>query len=151
MSRTLEPATPESVDLSSAGLRRIDAFLQGLIDEGELAGAVTLVARRGKLVHTNAMGWKDLASREPLRADTLFRIFSMTKPVTGVAMSILLGEGRWSPDEPIAKHLPEFDGARVFDGLDASGAPKTVPADHPQTMRELMTHTAGLSYGFNPD
>src|SRR5579871_657310 len=151
MMRTLEPASPESVGLSSAGLARIDAFLQGLIDEGELAGAVTLVARRGRLVHTNAMGWKDIASREPLRTDTVFRIFSMTKPVTGVAMSILLGEGRWSPDDPIARHLPEFEGVRVFDGLDAAGAPKTVAADHAPTMRELMTHTAGLSYGFNPD
>jgi CubicO group peptidase (beta-lactamase class C family) len=151
MTRVLDPASPESVGLSTAGLRRIDAFLQGLIDEGELAGAVTLVARRGRLVHTNAMGWKDVASREPLSVDTIFRIFSMTKPVTGVAMSILLGEGRWSPDEPIARYLPAFEGVRVFDGLDASGAPKTVAADHAPTMRELMTHTAGLSYGFNPD
>jgi CubicO group peptidase (beta-lactamase class C family) len=96
------------------------------------------------------MGKKDLESGEPLALDTIFRIFSMTKPVTGVAMMILHDEGRWSPDDPIAKHLPEFEGLRVFDGVDADGKPKTVAADHAPTMRELMTHTAGFSYGFNP-
>lgn len=151
MTRTLEPATPESVGLSRAGLERIDGFIQSLIDAGELAGAVTLTARHGKTVRVNAMGKKDIESGEDLRPDTIFRIFSMTKPVTGVAMSILLGEGRWSPDDPIAKHLPEFEGVRVFDGLDEGGHAKTVAADHAPTMRELMTHTAGLSYGFNPE
>jgi len=150
MTRTMPTATPESVGLSSAGLRRIDGFLQGLIDKGELAGAVTLVARHGKTVHTNAMGKKDLATGEPLALDTIFRIFSMTKPVTGTAMMVLHDEGRWSPDDAIEKHLPEFKGVRVFDGM-GPGGPKTVAANHPPTMRELMTHSAGLSYGFNQE
>jgi CubicO group peptidase (beta-lactamase class C family) len=111
---------------------------------------VTLVARHGKTVHTSVMGQKDLASGEPLALDTIFRIFSMTKPVTGVAMSILFDQGLWSPDDPIAKHLPAFEGVRVFDGLDESGAARTVATGHAPTMRELMTHTAGLSYGFDP-
>jgi len=151
MAATLPTATPESVGLSYAGLKRIDAFLQSLIDDGDLAGAVTLTARRGKVVHQSALGMKDIAAGEPLATDTIFRIFSMTKPVTGTAMSILRGEGRWAPEDPIAKHLPEFEGVRVFDGLAAGGSPKTVAANHAPTMRELMTHTAGLSYGFNPD
>jgi CubicO group peptidase (beta-lactamase class C family) len=151
MSRDLAPATPESVGLSAAGLQAIDGYLQGLIDEGTLAGVVTLVARHGKTVHTSVMGKKDLASGEPLALDTIFRIFSMTKPVTAVAMSILYDEGRWSLDDPIAKHLPTFAGVGVFDGLDDSGKPKTTSPDHAPTMRELMTHTAGLSYGFNPE
>jgi CubicO group peptidase (beta-lactamase class C family) len=155
MSLTLESAaavsaTPESVGLSTAGLKAIDAYLQGVIDEGMLAGAVTLVARHGKTVHTSVMGKKDLESGEPLAIDTIFRIFSMTKPVTGVAMAILWDEGKWSPDDPISKHIPAFGSVRVFDGLDESGAAKTVAAEHAPTMRELMTHTAGLSYGFNP-
>ena len=104
-----------------------------------------------KTAHTNVMGKKDLASGEPLALDTIFRIFSMTKPVTGVAMAILHDEGRWRMDDPIAKHLPEFEGVRVFDGLDEAGKPKTVAANHPPTMRELMTHSAGLSYGFNQE
>ena len=151
MTKPLPTATPESVGLSTTGLKRIDAFLQSLIDEGDLAGAVTLVARHGKTVHTSVMGKKDLASGEPLALDTIFRIFSMTKPVTGTAMSILRGEGRWAPEDPIAKHLPEFEGVRVFDGLAADGSARTVAADHAPTMCEVMTHTAGLSYGFNPD
>jgi CubicO group peptidase (beta-lactamase class C family) len=150
MSRDLAPATPESVGLSTAGLEAIDGYLKGLIDEGTLAGVVTLVARHGKTVHTSVMGQKDLASGEPLALDTIFRIFSMTKPVTGVAMSILFDQGLWSPDDPIAKHLPAFEGVRVFDGVDESGAARTVAAGHAPTMRELMTHTAGLSYGFDP-
>src|SRR6516225_7208432 len=108
MSRDLSPARPEDVGLKPEGLAAIDAYLQGLVDAGELAGVVTLVARHGKVVHTSVTGKKDLASGEPLAFDTIFRIFSMTKPVTGAAMSILLGEGRWSPDDPVARHLPEF-------------------------------------------
>ena len=150
MSRDLAPATPESVGLSAEGLAKIDEYLARHVEDGTLAGVVTLVARHGKTVHTSVMGKKDLASGEPLALDTIFRIFSMTKPVTGVAMAILHDEGRWRMDDPIAKHLPEFEGVRVFDGLDEAGKPKTVAAEHAPTMRELMTHTAGLSYGFNP-
>lgn len=151
MSRDLAPATPESVGLKPEGLENIDAYLRDFVDLGTLAGAVTLVARHGKTVHTSVMGKKDLESGEPLAMDTIFRVFSMTKPVTGVAMMILLDELLWSPDDPISKHLPEFEGVRVFDGLDADGQPKTVAPDSPPTMRELMTHTAGFSYGFNPE
>ncbi len=143
-------ARPEEVGLSSAGLAAVDAAVQGQTDRGELAGAETLVARHGKRVHANALGLKNLATGEPMAADTIFRIYSMTKPVTAAAMMILHDRGLWSPEDPIAKHLPEFEGVRVFDGLDAAGAAKTVAADHAPTIRELMTHTAGLSYGFDP-
>ncbi len=150
MARNLTEARPEDVGLSAEGLARVDAAIQALIDQGELAGAVTLVARRGRLVHTNAMGKKDLATGEPLSVDSLFRIYSMTKPVTGVAMMILHDEGRWRPEDPIASHLPEFADVKVFAGLDAAGARVLVAPDHPPTIAELMTHTAGFSYGFDP-
>jgi CubicO group peptidase (beta-lactamase class C family) len=143
--------TPESVGLSSEGLKTIDAFLQGLVDDGTLAGVVTLVARHGKTVHTSVMGKKDIAAGEPLALDTIFRIFSMTKPVTGVAMSICHDEGYWQADDPISKHLPAFEGVRVFDSVDADGNLKTVAAASPPTLRQLLTHTAGLSYGFDPN
>jgi CubicO group peptidase (beta-lactamase class C family) len=149
MTQPLPTATPASVGLSDEGLERIDRFIQGLIDAGELAGAVTLTARHGQVVRQSAMGKRELASGAPAAVDDIYRIFSMTKPVTGLAMSILRDEGRWSPDDPIEKHLPEFAGARVFQGLGADGKPETAPADHPPTLRELLTHTAGLSYGFN--
>ncbi|WP_304190639.1 serine hydrolase [Phenylobacterium aquaticum] len=145
MDRVLSAADPQSVGLSPAGLGATDQALAELIAQGELAGAVTLVARHGRIVHRSVQGVKDLASGAPLTQDTIFRIFSMTKPVTGVAMMILHDRGLWSPDDPIAKHLPEFEGVRVRTGEG------TEPAAHAPTLRELLTHTAGFGYGFNPD
>jgi CubicO group peptidase (beta-lactamase class C family) len=138
----LGEASPEEAGLSSAGLARVDQALEGLIAAKELAGAVTLVARHGKVVHRSVMGLKDLASGEALAHDTIFRIFSMTKPVTAAAMMILHDEGLWRPDDPIAQHLPEFE---------AVLAPGGVTPGHPPTLGELMTHTAGLGYGFDPN
>ncbi|MBR7618856.1 beta-lactamase family protein [Phenylobacterium sp. 20VBR1] len=148
--RDLTPSTPAEASLSSAGLAAIDAYLQGLVDKGVAAGYVTLTARHGKLAHRSSIGMKDIARGEPMAADTMFRIFSMTKPVTAVAMMILHDQGLWSPDDPIEKHLPAFSGAKVFGGLDEDGKPILIPADHPPTLRELLTHTAGLTYGREP-
>ena len=108
MNAMLDLAEPEQVGLSSYGLAQIDRMLADLIDAKVLPGAVTLVARNGKVVHRSAQGFKDLASGEKLSFDSIFRIYSMTKPVTAAAMMILYDQGLWSPDDPIAKHLPEF-------------------------------------------
>lgn len=143
----LTSSAPEDVGLSSAGLDRVDAALLDHIERGAIAGAVTLVARHGRIVRVRALGHKDLASAEPMHDDTIFRIFSMTKPVTGTAMMILHDEGRWHPDDPIAKHLPEFEAIQVYAGVDADGKWQGVPPDHAPTLRELLTHTAGFSYG----
>ena len=148
--RDLSNAAPEQVGLTASGLAAIDAYLQGWVDKGVVAGLVTLTARNGRVVHTSTLGHKDLATGEPMTLDTMFRIFSMTKPVTAVAMMILHDRGLWSPGDPIAKHLPEFEGAHVFGGLDGAGAPVLLTADHPPTLRELLTHTAGLTYGREP-
>jgi len=147
MARDLQPAAPEDVGLSTAGLDAIDAAVREHIEAGTLAGAITLTARHGKTARLSLMGLKDIASGEPLAEDTIFRIFSMTKPVTGVAMMILHDEGLWRPDDPIAKHLPELSGLRVLTGVDADGGALTEPAGHAPTMLELMTHTAGFAYG----
>ena len=146
----LDDGKPEDVGLTPAGLARVDHALAEMIAAKELAGAVTLVARHGKIVHRSAQGLKDIASGEPLAQDTIFRIYSMTKPVTAVAMMILHDQGLWSPDDPIARHLPEFEGVRVFTGVGADGALQTAPTDHSPTLRELLTHTAGFRYGFDP-
>ncbi|WP_332770266.1 serine hydrolase domain-containing protein [Phenylobacterium sp.] len=150
MTRDLSPATPAQVALAPAGLAAIDAYLQGLVDKGVLAGLVTLTARNGKVARISTLGKKDLATGEPMAADTMFRIFSMTKPVTAVAMMILHDQGLWSPDDPIAKHLPEFANVKVFGGMDATGAVTLHDPDHAPTLRELLTHTAGLIYGRVP-
>ncbi len=141
MTVSLAAAAPEDVGLSAEGLARIDAWLAEVIAAGELAGAAILVARHGKVVHRRVLGLKDLAAGEPLAPDTIFRIFSMTKPVTAAAMMMLHDEGLWTPDDPIAAHLPEFEAVQGPDGA----AP-----DHAPTLRELMTHTAGFGYGIGP-
>ena len=140
-------ARPEDAGLSRAGLDGVDAGLQAEIDKGALAGAVTLVARHGKVARRSVLGLDSIDKKTTLKTDAIFRIYSMTKPVTAVAMMILYDEGRWKPEDPIAKFLPAFKDVRVFEGLDDAERPMTARPDHPPTMRELMTHTAGLSYG----
>jgi CubicO group peptidase (beta-lactamase class C family) len=143
----LGTASPEDVGLSSVGLDRVDAVVQDAVDRGLIAGAVTLTARHGKVVRTRVLGVDHRFPRKPLREDTIFHIFSMTKPVTGLAMSILADRGLWHPDDPIAKHLPELADLKVLAGFDAAGKPILEDAEHPPTMLELMTHRAGFAYG----
>jgi CubicO group peptidase (beta-lactamase class C family) len=140
-------ATPESVGLSSEALAKMDEGMQGLIDKHHLAGIVTLVARHGKVVQHKAYGMQDLQSQTPMRPDTIARIYSMTKPVTGVAMMMLYEEGKWRPSDPIAKHIPEFANLKVYAGVDGAGAPLLQAPAHAPTMGELMSHTAGFTYG----
>lgn len=139
--------SPESVGFSSARLERLHALIQGEIDQKQIAGAVTILARHGKVVEYRAYGLRDIASNTPMTLDTIFRDYSMTKPATGVAMMILYEEGKWMPSDPIDKYIPEFAHLKVFNGVDADGKMLLVDPDHAPTMHELMTHTAGFSYG----
>jgi CubicO group peptidase (beta-lactamase class C family) len=148
------PATvsPESVGFSSQRLERLHSAMQQEIDQKKsMAGAVTLLMRHGKLVDLKAYGKKDLASGAPMTTDTIFRVFSMTKVVTGVAMMILYEQGKWHPQDPISQYIPEFAHLKVFKGVDANGQIITEDPVHPPTMRELMTHTAGFTYGIFGD
>jgi CubicO group peptidase (beta-lactamase class C family) len=131
-------APPESVGFSTAGLKAFHETFRGLVDQGQLAGVTTLIARHGKVVHFDAYGVKDLDSRAPVTKDTIFRIASMTKPIVGVAMMMLWEEGKWSLDDPVAKHIPEFAGLKV---ATPNGE---LPPSKPMTMRQLMSHTAGF-------
>ena len=140
MDAVLAEGSAQAAGLSAEGLAAVDAAIGALIAAGELAGASLLVARGGQVVHRSLQGLKDLARGEPLARDTIFRIYSMTKPVMAAAMMILHDRGLWAPDDLVAKHLPEFADVRMPDGS-ASATPPT--------MRQLMTHTAGLSYGFD--
>jgi CubicO group peptidase (beta-lactamase class C family) len=139
---------PESVGFSSERLERLHNLIQDEIDKKQLAGAVTILARHGRVVEYRTYGKKDLASGAAMTKDTIFRDYSMTKPVTGVAMMILYEEGKWQPSDPIAKYIPEFSHLKVFKGFGADGKMTLVDPDHPPTMRELMTHTAGFTYFF---
>jgi CubicO group peptidase (beta-lactamase class C family) len=147
--RDLAKAPPESVGVSSDRLRRLDAGMQRFVDEGRLAGVSTLLARRGKIVNFNAYGKKNVSAPEPIQRDTIFRIYSMTKPVTGVAMMMLFEEGKWRLDDPVSRHIPEFAKMQVYTGENADGTMKLEDARRSMTMRELMTHSAGLGYVLN--
>ncbi len=140
-------ATPESVGFSTERLARLDAAMQKQVDDKQLAGIVTILARHGKVVEEKAYGKKDIAAGTPMTTDSIFRIFSMTKPVTGVAMMILYEEGKWHPSEPIAKYIPEFAHLKVYAGVDKDGQMILEDPKHPPTIGELMTHTAGFTYG----
>jgi CubicO group peptidase (beta-lactamase class C family) len=149
--RDLAEATPEAEGFSWQRLEILDAAMQQVVDQRKLAGIVIVLARHGKIVHFRAFGKKDLASGAPMEEDTIFRIFSMSKPITSAAMMILYEEGKWNPEDPIANYIPEFARLKVFKGLDDDGRMILEDPIHPPTMRELMTHTAGFTYGFTPD
>ena len=145
------PATaavkPETVGISSERLERLHALIQDEVDHKQLAGAITILARHGKIVDYRTYGMRDLAAGKVMLKDTIFRDYSMTKPVTGVAMMILYEEGKWLPGDPISKYIPEFANLKVFNGVDADGKMILVDPEHAPTMRELMSHSAGFSYG----
>src|SRR5580700_8330576 len=139
---------PETVGFSAERLERLHALMQDVVDQKQLPGAVTLLARHGKVVDYRTYGMRDAASGAPMTRDTIFRAFSMTKPVTGVAMMLLYEQGKWLPSDPISKHIPEFAHLKVYKGVDAAGNMILEDPIHPPTMQELMTHTAGFVYGF---
>jgi CubicO group peptidase (beta-lactamase class C family) len=107
-----------------------------------------MAARHGKLVQQKAYGLRDLAGSSPMQKDTIFRIYSMTKPVTGVAMMILYEEGKWKPSDPLSKYIPEFADLKVYDGVDADGKTRLAAPAYAPTIGELMSHTAGFTYGY---
>ncbi len=140
---------PELVGMSAERLARIDTAMQRYVDRREVAGVVTLVARRGRVVHMSAIGHRDAEAASTMTTDAIFRIASMTKPITSVAAMMLFEEGHFLLSDPIAKWLPEFKDVKVAEftaGVERTPTPqKLVPADGPITIRHLLTHTAGLA------
>ncbi|WP_411287202.1 serine hydrolase domain-containing protein [Phenylobacterium sp.] len=134
-------------DLDQADLSLASAGLQAAVDAGDLAGVVTLVWQGGEVVQVNTVGWRDLEAQAPMARDTLFRIASMTKPVTSLAALMLVEEGKLRLDDPISRWLPEFKDMQVL--KNATGPlDETYPAPREITVEDLMTHRAGLAYGF---
>lgn len=143
--RDIPLAAPERAGMSAERLDRITEITQGYVDQGQLAGAITMVARHGKLVHFEAVGARGADDARPLQKDALFRIYSMSKPITAVAIMQLYEQGKFQLSDPVSKFVPELEELTV---LNASG--ELEAATNP-TMQQLLTHTAGFSYGFNPD
>jgi CubicO group peptidase (beta-lactamase class C family) len=142
----LPRAVPEEVGLSAERLGRLDDVLAAEIERGRVPGAVALVARRGKLAYFEALGVRDPATGAPMREDTIFRIYSMTKPIVSVAAMMLWEEGRFLLGDAIAKYLPGFAGQKV--AVERNGKVELVPAERDVTIQDLLRHTSGLTYEF---
>ncbi len=140
-------AEPESVGLSSRRLERVDSWMRRLVDDEKLVGVSTLVARQGKTVFSRCHGLADKARGVAMAPDTILRFYSMTKPLTSVAIMMLYEEGKFQLDDPISRFLPCFNDMRVFAG-GSRGKYESVHATRDITFRDLLTHTSGLTYGF---
>jgi len=145
MADGMKSVAPEAVGMSSERLNRIQPFMQGYIDDGKLAGITTLVARRGQVAHFESVGMAHAEGELPMRADTIVRIYSMTKPITSVAVMMLYEQGRLRLNAPVSEYIPEFAKLRVYDAADEAG----VEPKRAMTVRDLLTHTPGLSYGWS--
>ena len=150
---SLPTCKPEEVGLSTERLQRIHAMVQRHIDAGDVTGAVVLVARKGQIAYLEAQGTMDLETKKPMTRDTMFRMASMTKPVIGTSIMMMLEEGKLTLGDPVSKYIPEFKGMKVGvleeSGHNPGDPPKfyTVPAQRDITIKDLLTHTSGLSSG----
>jgi len=146
----LPTASPQSVGLSRQRLDRITALMRKQVDEQLLAGAVALVARNGKVVYLESVGLRDKERHAEMSPDTIFRIASMSKPITSVAVMMLYEEGHFQLKDPIAKFIPEFKNPKVLVPGDNGTEGQLVPANREITIRHLLTHTSGLTYQWDP-
>ena len=165
---SLPSAKPEDLGMSSERLRRLDQMLQRRVDGSDIAGAVTIVARKAKIVHLQAFGVRDLESKQPMTTDTIFRIASMTKPVAGLAIMMMIEEGKVRLTDPVSRYIPEFKHMKVAvaqtgGGEGRGGGPMgaapaqggrgsvpqfySIPAEREITIRDLLTHVSGLVSG----
>ena len=143
-------ASPEEVGLSSVQLKRLEAVTKAHIDEGLLPGAVMLVARRGKVAWVSVQGKRDVAAADPMKLDSIFRIYSMTKPMVSVALMQMVEEGKLQIGDPVSKYLPEIGKMKVgTDVTGADGKPVLQLSDptRAMTVQDLLRHTSGLTYG----
>jgi CubicO group peptidase (beta-lactamase class C family) len=145
--KDLPTAKAESVGMSTERLARLGDGMKDLVSQGRLAGVVTMVSRHGKVVEFDAVGKRDIGANAPMQKDSIFRIYSMSKPITGVAMMILFEEGKWQLSDPVSKYIPEFANLKVY-STDANNNMVLKDQVHPVTMRELMSHSGGFTYGF---
>ncbi|MEZ6028603.1 MAG: serine hydrolase domain-containing protein [Hyphomonadaceae bacterium] len=140
-------ASPEDLGFDAARLKKLDDYMAGVVAQGRVAGMTTLLARHGQIVEFNTYGKASIDAGTPITKDSIFRIYSMTKPITGVAMMVLYEEGKWRLDDPVTRYVPEFKNLRVVKSIKADGSMVLEDMVRPPTMREIMSHTAGFGYG----
>jgi CubicO group peptidase (beta-lactamase class C family) len=150
VAQELPTAKPETVGLSSERLDRISSVVQQDIEQKRIAGAVTLVIRHGKVAWFKSQGMADREAEKPMPTDAMFRICSMSKPITSVAVMMLYEDGKFLLDDPVSKYLPEFKNPKVL-MKPAQGEPYSIPATREITIRDLLRHTSGLTYNWNED
>lgn len=146
----MNTVSPEEVGISSERLERVSKLMRSYTDSGKLPGIVSLLSRKGKTFHFEKFGVADLDSQKPMELDTMFRIYSMTKPITSVAVMMLYEEGNFGLDDPISNFIPQLGNMKVCEGMGESG-PKFVDQKSPITIRQLLSHSAGLTYGNRQD
>lgn len=146
--RDLKVVAPNYVGLSDEGLKALSSAMAKTVEDGKIAGVVTMIARHGKIAHFNALGYQDLENKVPMEKDSIFRIFSMTKPVAGVALMVLFEQGKFKLSDPVEKYIPEFSNLQVAKEDGPDGMPIVEEQNHKMTIQELMSHTGGLTYGF---
>src|SRR3984957_12616583 len=141
LAQQLPKTTPEAVGMSSERLNRLTETFQRDVDAGEIPGAVVVVARNGKIAYEKAFGYQNREGNVSMKSDTIFRIASMSKPITSVAVMMLVEEGKIDLATPVSRYLPEFNDLRV--------GTERVPVKRPMTVQDLLRHTSGLTYGFS--
>jgi CubicO group peptidase (beta-lactamase class C family) len=146
----VDTATPEEVGFSASRLDRIGTWMQGYIDQNKLAGTIAMVARCGKVAYLERFGMMDLEAAKPMQFDTIFRIYSMTKPITTVAVMMLYEEGRFQLHDPVSRFIPQFADVKVFVGATEEDL-ELSELERGITIHDLLTHTAGLTYDFFED
>ncbi len=146
----LPTAAPDEVGLSATRLARIDSLMAGYLAQGKLPGVVTVIARRGRIVHFHPQGLSEVEAERPIQPETLFRIASMTKPITSVAIMMLYEEGRFQLEDPVSTYIPAFKHLKVLaHPTDRPEESALQPLEREITIRDLLTHTSGLSYGLS--
>ena len=140
----LPMAVPEEVGVSAERLERIRPVMQGYVDNGQVSGFLTVVARRGKIVHFETIGMRDVENRKPVEPDTIFRIYSMSKPITSVAVMMLYEEGHFQLGTPVSQFIPEFENMKVYN----EDQTEVLDAKRKITVKHLLMHTAGFTYGW---
>ena len=148
LSKDAPTAKPEDVGLSSERLARMNKAIHAYVDAGRTPGVVTLIARHGKVVHLDAYGKADLATGRATRTDDIFRMYSMTKPITSVALLMLYEEGKFQLTDPLSKFYPAFADVRVLTGMSPGGGLLLDSPRRPITIQDVFRHTAGFTYGF---
>ena len=143
----LPRAVPEDVGMSTSRLARITPVMQGYVDDGRIPCALTMIAREGRLVHFEKFGMQDIAAAKPIEFNSIFRLYSMTKPITSVAVMMLYEEGRFQLTTPVSEFVPAFKDMKVY----TEDGSAIVDAEREVTIKHLLTHTAGLIYESDKD